>query len=271
MKNLLFIGVDQLRWDSVGPDKTQPIDTPNIDRLMCEGVSFTRSYTSCPLCTPARASMFTGDYAFRHGMGTNCDMYHALGTELAEPERLLHKDLQKAGYRCGFVGKWHAGVTKGPSDYGFEGDVPTGYGNLTKTDAFLEYLNTNNLSYSVEPTLFFNPDKQTMAGGRWHGPLKSTPCYFQTNQAIEMITDMAKSEAPFFVSMQYWDPHGPHLIPDEFANHTDRSKIKPWASFHDELDSKSQPCEGANGMISTVCTLALKQSLLTISAFIVIM
>ena len=193
MKNLLFIGVDQLRWDSVGPDKTQPIDTPNIDRLMCEGVSFTRSYTSCPLCTPARASMFTGDYAFRHGMGTNCDMYHALGTELAEPERLLHKDLQKAGYRCGFVGKWHAGVTKGPSDYGFEGDVPTGYGNLTKTDAFLEYLNTNNLSYSVEPTLFFNPDKQTMAGGRWHGPLKSTPCYFQTNQAIEMITDMAKS------------------------------------------------------------------------------
>ncbi|MDB4222070.1 sulfatase-like hydrolase/transferase [Amylibacter sp.] len=239
MKNLLFIGVDQLRWDSVGPDKTQPIDTPNIDRLMCEGVSFTRSYTSCPLCTPARASMFTGDYAFRHGMGTNCDMYHALGTELAEPERLLHKDLQKAGYRCGFVGKWHAGVTKGPSDYGFEGDVPTGYGNLTKTDAFLEYLNTNNLSYSVEPTLFFNPDKQTMAGGRWHGPLKSTPCYFQTNQAIEMITDMAKSEAPFFVSMQYWDPHGPHLIPDEFANHTDRSKIKPWASFHDELDSKA--------------------------------
>ena len=78
-----------------------------------------------------------------------------------------------------------------------------------------------------------------MAGGRWHGPLKSTPCYFQTNQAIEMITDMAKSEAPFFVSMQYWDPHGPHLIPDEFANHTDRSKIKPWASFHDELDSKA--------------------------------
>ena len=88
MKNLLFIGVDQLRHDVVGPHKQVPADTPHMDALMAGGVSFARAYTSCPLCTPARASMLTGDYAFRHGMGTNCDMYHAPGTELAAPERL---------------------------------------------------------------------------------------------------------------------------------------------------------------------------------------
>ena len=191
MKNLLFIGVDQLRHDVVGPDKTVPVETPNLDRLMARGASFSRTYATSPLCTPARASMFTGDYAFRHGMGTNCDMYHALGTELREPERLIHRDLQHAGYRCGFVGKWHVGVAKTPADYGFEGDVPAGYGNLTKTESYSRYLAEHNLRYVVEPTLFFNPDQQTLAGGRWRGPVGSTPCYFQTSQAIEMLDDFA--------------------------------------------------------------------------------
>ncbi len=240
MKNLLFIGVDQLRWDVIGPDKTVAAETPNIDRLIESGVSFERAYATSPLCTPSRASMFTGDYAFTHGMGTNCDMYHALGKELAEPERLLHRQLLAADYRCGFVGKWHVGVVKSPGDYGFEGNVEPGYGNLTTTEAFKDYLKANQLDYSVTPTLFFNPDEQTMAAGRWHGPVESTTAHFQTNQAIDMAEDMRSGEQPFFISLQYWDPHGPHLICDEFYQSTDRGKIKPWANFYDDLQSKPE-------------------------------
>lgn len=238
MRNLLFIGVDQLRHDVVGLDKTVLTDTPNMDGMIAGGVSFERAYATCPLCTPSRASMFTGDYAFRHGMGTNCDMYHALGKELAEPERLLHKDLQRAGYQCGFVGKWHVGVENTPADYGFQGDVPAGYGNLTRTEEFKRYLSENDLSYSVEPTLFFNPNQQTMAAGRWNGPVASTPCFFQTSQSIEMLEEFSQSEQPFFLSLQYWDPHGPHLIPDEFWQHTDRSTLAAWGNFGDDLSGK---------------------------------
>ena len=238
MKNLLFIGTDQLRYDVVGPNKTVPADTSHMDALIAGGVSFDRTYTTCPLCTPARASMFTGDYAFRHGMGTNCDMYHAIGKELADPERLLHKDLARAGYRCGFVGKWHVGVEKTPADYGFEGDAPAGYGSLAKTQAFRRHLEDHALSYSVEPLLCFNADGQTMAAGRWRGSAVSTPCYFQTSQAIEMIDQFAQSNSPFYLSLQYWDPHGPHLIPNEFWQHTDRNKIRPWANFNDDLSNK---------------------------------
>lgn len=238
MKNLLFIGVDQLRWDMVGPDKFQPVHTPNLDHLMASGVSFSRTYATCPLCTPSRASMFTGDYAFKHGMGTNCDMYHALSKELADPTQLLHHDLLAADYRCGFVGKWHVGVNKCPADFGFEGDVLPGYGNLTTSPAFLHYLEENDLTYHVEPELFFNPDGQTLAGGRWRGPVASTPGHYLTNQTIDMLDDMSGSETPFYVSIQYWDPHGPHLIADEFHNITDRSKIRIWPNFHDKLDEK---------------------------------
>lgn len=238
MKNLLFIGVDQLRHDVIGPEKLVPTDTQHMDALIASGVTFDRTYATCPLCTPSRASMFTGDYAFRHGMGTNCDMYHALGTELAEPERLLHRDLQRAGYQCGFVGKWHVGLDMTPADYGFEGDAPAGYGNLTKTEGFQRYLVENGLEYSVQPTLYFNPDQQTMAAGRWRGPVASTPCHYQTGQAIAMLEKFAQSDQPFFVSLQYWDPHGPHLIPDDFWQRTDRSLISSWANFDDDLSGK---------------------------------
>ncbi|MEP1208116.1 MAG: sulfatase-like hydrolase/transferase [Rhizobiaceae bacterium] len=240
MKNLLFIGVDQLRWDVIGPNKSVPVDTPNIDRLIASGVSFERAYATCPLCTPSRASMFTGDYAFTHGMGTNCDMYHALGKELSDPDRLLHRHLLKANYRCGFVGKWHVGVEKAPGDYGFEADVQPGYGNLTTTEAFKAYLKHNTLDYRVTPSLFFNQHQQTMAAGRWHGPVESTPAHFQTNQAIDMLEDMGEGDQPFFVTLQYWDPHGPHLICDEFYHSTDRQKIKPWPNFRDNLKRKPE-------------------------------
>jgi arylsulfatase A-like enzyme len=238
MRNLLFIGVDQLRRDMIGPDKSQPVNTPHLDRLMAQGVSFPRTYATCPLCTPSRASMFTGDYAFTHGMGTNCDMYHALGTELADPARLLHKDLLATGYRCGFVGKWHVGVEKTPDDYGFEGNVLPGYGNVIHSEDFKQYLKQNELSYSVEPTLHFNPDQQTMAGGRWNGPVASTPGHYLTNQTISMLDDFSSGDAPFFVTVQYWDPHGPHLIADEFYQCTDRTGIHPWANFSDDLATK---------------------------------
>ena len=238
MKNLLLIGVDQLRHDVVGPGKSVPARTPNIDALLAGGVRFDRTYTTCSLCTPARASMFTGDYAFRHGMGTNCDMYQALGRELAEPERLLHTAFLRAGYQCGFVGKWHVGVEKSPADYGFQSDTPAGYGNLTRTDGFKDYLKASGLDYRVEPTLHFNPDQQTMAAGRWRGEVASTPCYYQTDQAIEMLDRFSDSDAPFFMSLQYWDPHGPHLIPDDFWGHTDRDALRPWANFDDDLSEK---------------------------------
>ena len=119
--NILWIGFDQVRYDTIGANGNKICSTPNLDRLAAESINFSRAYTSCSLCSPARASMFTGQYAFKHGMGTNCDMYHSLSRELARPEELLHHRFLEAGYRCGFVGKWHIGTDKGPGDFGFDG------------------------------------------------------------------------------------------------------------------------------------------------------
>ncbi|RYH07868.1 sulfatase-like hydrolase/transferase [Tropicimonas sp. IMCC6043] len=237
-RNVLFIGVDQMRSDVAGPEKTVPALTPHLDRLHAESARFTRAYSPCPLCSPARASIFTGDYAFRHGMGTNCDMYHSLSTELADPSRLLHHPLLDAGYRCGFIGKWHVGTTLGPGAFGFEGMDLAGYGNVTRSRGFLDYLKRNGLDYTVEPTTYFNPDEQTMAAGRWHGPVESTPSYYLTEETIGLLSEFKASGAPFFATVQYWDPHQPHLVADAFHGITDRSTLSPWYNFADDLMSK---------------------------------
>lgn len=238
IRNVLLIGVDQMRSDIAGPGKIVPAFTPHLDRLYENSAQFTRAYSSCPLCSPARASMFTGDYAFRHGMGTNCDMYHSLATELPDPSRLLHHELMRQGYRCGFIGKWHIGTQKGPAAFGFEGMDVAGYGNVTGSRGFHDYLERNGLNYSIEPTLFFNPDRQTMAAGNWHGPAASTPSYYLTEQTIALLSGYAETGAPFFATVQYWDPHQPHLVADEFRGITDRTGITPWANFADDLAGK---------------------------------
>ena len=238
IRNVLLIGVDQMRSDVAGPGKTVPAMTPNLDRLYAESANFTRAYSSCPLCSPARASMFTGDYAFKHGMGTNCDMYHSLSTELADPSRLLHYALKDAGYRTGFIGKWHVGTERGPREFGFDGMDIAGYGNVAMSPEFLAYLEHEGLSYTVEPTIFLNPDRQTMLAGEWRGPVASTPSYYLTERTIELLSGYAETDAPFFATVQYWDPHQPHLVADEFRGITDRDEITPWANFDDDLSGK---------------------------------
>lgn len=237
-RNILLIGVDQMRADVAGPRKRVPAQTPHLDALHRDSADFTRAYSTCPLCTPSRASMFTGDYAFRHGMGTNCDMYHSLARELADPSRLLHHALAERGYRCGFVGKWHVGTHRGPGAYGFEGMDLAGYGNITKQPGFRDYLAREGLDYTVEPTLCFNEDGQTMAAGRWRGPVASTPAHYLVNETMALLAEYAEGDAPFFATVQFWDPHAPHLVPEPYYGLTDRSRIEPWANFADDLSTK---------------------------------
>ncbi|MCK4899369.1 MAG: sulfatase-like hydrolase/transferase, partial [Anaerolineales bacterium] len=177
--NILWIGVDQMRADSLTNSQVQ---TPHLDLLAQEGVQFQRAYSPSSLCTPSRGSMFTGLYAFNHGMGTNCDMYHALARELPHPEQLLHTHLLDLGYRCGFTGKWHVGTELGPVDYGFEGMNIPGYGDLRRDEGYQEYLHDNGLSYgSIKNPIYANHDQRTLIAGEWNGPLESTPTYYLTN------------------------------------------------------------------------------------------
>jgi len=102
--NIVFILIDDLRWDELGIAGHPYIRTPNIDRVGREGVLFRNAFMTTPLCSPSRASLLTGKYAHTHGIIDNVDR-SAASHKLVTFPLLLHQ----SGYETAFIGKWHMG------------------------------------------------------------------------------------------------------------------------------------------------------------------
>lgn len=97
--NVLFITSDQQHYETIGKFNKK-IKTPNIDRIIDEGVYMNRTYAVNPTCTPTRASWITGKYPSQHGAWT-------LGTKLEESQHTLGEDFAAAGYETALIGKAH--------------------------------------------------------------------------------------------------------------------------------------------------------------------
>jgi N-acetylglucosamine-6-sulfatase len=102
--NIIMIVVDDLRWDEFSAAGHPYLSTPNIDRLVKEGVLFENAYHVSPLCSPNRASILTGQYPSKHGIVDNVARDRA-----SHQLKLFAIELQKAGYETAHVGKWHMG------------------------------------------------------------------------------------------------------------------------------------------------------------------
>ncbi|MHC4874740.1 MAG: sulfatase family protein, partial [Planctomycetota bacterium] len=112
--NILFLFPDQHHRDWMTYNKELPIVTPNIDRLMKEGTTFTRCYTSSPVCAPARACLASGmDYQ-------NCRV-RSNGTDYPLDLPTYYQSLQKAGYNVAGVGKFDLHKPKQPMNWNLDG------------------------------------------------------------------------------------------------------------------------------------------------------
>lgn len=107
--NIVFILVDDLRFDDLGYAGHPFSRTPNVDRLAKEGLNFANAFATTPLCSPSRASFLTGVYPNVHGITDNIDR-SAASHKLDTFPRRLHD----AGYRTAYVGKWHMGNDDSP-------------------------------------------------------------------------------------------------------------------------------------------------------------
>ena len=98
--NILWIFSDQHRGSAMGCAGDPNVETPHLDRLAREGVRFTNAYANDPLCSPFRASLFTGQYCTTHGVISN----HRL---LLPGRPVLPLILKDGGYHTSYMGKWH--------------------------------------------------------------------------------------------------------------------------------------------------------------------
>ncbi|AXY01986.1 DUF229 domain-containing protein [Vibrio alfacsensis] len=120
--NVIFIVADQ--WSTAmadGSGKNEFVQTPGLDTLAEEGKRFEQSYSSYPLCCPARASMFTGLMPHNHGLIDNEEIIEHQTGEFPTTENFLAsaktmgEAFKEAGYDTGFFGKEHA------AGYGWKG------------------------------------------------------------------------------------------------------------------------------------------------------
>ena len=112
--NFLFIYTDDQRWDVLGVVQREQgdqarfpwIESPNLDRLAAEGVRFRNAFVVTSLCAPSRAAFLTGRYGHLNGVVDN-------HTAFAEASVTHASLLRAAGYRTGYIGKWHMGGQSG--------------------------------------------------------------------------------------------------------------------------------------------------------------
>ena len=178
------------------------LDTPNIDRLAQTGVRFERAYTTCPVCTPARAGLFTGIYPHTAGAWTN-------NVALGDNIKTMGQRLRDSGYRTGYVGKWHLDG----HDYFGTGICPDGWEEEYWYDGkrYLDQL-------SEEEITLWRRGLNSVEDLRAHDVRPEfTWAHRVSDRAVRFLEARGGSDEPFLLVASYDEPHHPYTCPPEYA------------------------------------------------------
>src|SRR5438477_3992748 len=116
--NILHLQSDQQQWATVAG--RSECRTPNLNRLAQQGLLFERSYTPSAVCCPARAMLLSGAYHWHNGVYNQIHSSPSVHRDMNPDVVLYSERLREAGYRLGYVGKWHASWVRGPLQFGFD-------------------------------------------------------------------------------------------------------------------------------------------------------
>jgi arylsulfatase A-like enzyme len=187
---LLILADDLAAW-MTGCYGNPDIKTPNIDLLARGGMRFANSFVCTPICSPSRATLFTGRVPKQHGIHdflTAKPVADPPQGQQAPPdsfanEIMISDLLAKAGYDCGYVGKWHMG-NDGKPGHGYR----------------FTYTMTGGARSYTDPEMFLNGEHITEKGYLTD---------LMTKRACEFLNAQSASK-PFFLTVGYLNPHTPY-------------------------------------------------------------
>lgn len=130
--NIVFILADDLGWADLPCYGNTFNEAPNIDKLSKAGIRFTNAYAACPVCSPTRASIQSGQYPARVGVIDFIPGHWRPFEKVIVPSNrtqylpgeieTIAESLKKAGYTTGYFGKWHLGYSPetSPENQGYD-------------------------------------------------------------------------------------------------------------------------------------------------------
>ena len=207
--NVLIIMTDQQRYDTINALGFNYMTTPNLDRLVDEGCSFTNAYTTNPICCPARHTFFSGLSSLEHDIADN-DFNARLAPDIVTFPRIL----SQGGYVTEAIGKMHFQPMR--EHHGFQRlrlmeEVPEN----RYEDDYLLHLKDNGYGHvqnihGVRNLLFFQP-QQALVPKALHGTT------WVTDKAIDFI-DNYSDVKPFLLYLSYIAPHPPFNSYPEYSD-----------------------------------------------------
>ena len=217
--NIVFFLADDLGQRDLGTYGSTYHETPNLDRLAKDGAKFTDAYAACPVCSPTRASILSGQWPQRTGITDyigaamtpqawkrNTKLLPAPYTDrLALDTPTLAKAMKAAGYATFFAGKWHLGPEGWwPENQGF--DI-----NMGGNDRGGPYGGKKYFSPYGNPRLTDGPDGE-------HLPDRLAT---ETAKFIE-----ANKDRPFFAYYSFYDVHTPLMAREDLRKKYEEKRAR---------------------------------------------
>ena len=198
--NVVFVFADQWRAQATGYAGDPNVRTPTLDKLAACSVRFNNAVSTCPVCSPYRASLLTGQYPLTHGVFLN-DV--SLGTQAVS----LAQAFRGAGYRTGYIGKWHVDG-RGRSNF-----IPR-----ERRQGF-EFWKVLECTHDYNHSAYYADAKDKLL---WEGYDAAA----QTRAAQRYIREHAAG-GPFLLMLSWGPPHDPYqTAPEAFRALYDPALLK---------------------------------------------
>lgn len=216
--NILLINADQLRHDCVGYRKMRPVRTPNLDALASESVWYENAFTPLPVCSPARQAILCGRRPDSFGAQWNYDF---MPTPELDPAICWPGLLKEKGWNLGYVGRFHVSASRKPQDFGFT-----------------DFVDMKRYNREVAPKYADIP----MTGG-WLGcpspiPLEDSRTHKEAHWACELLENYLSQDKPWFMWVDFEEPHLPCRPSEPFASMYGEKDIEPWDGWGDDFEGK---------------------------------